>query len=117
MGKYLETAEAWHEDGLIGGTHEAIELHNISLTSGASVTRGDILCQDSLGTWSQASVAADAGKPLCIAAEDFIADTVSAVTQGYFAGVMNRDKVMVGGAASVNDFEQSLRTQNIRLTK
>lgn len=113
---YYVTVSGWTEDGLIGGLQEPVEIHNISLTSGASVSRGDLLCADSLGAYAPASLADDAQKDLCIAASD--ADSTTSITQAYFSGVFNREKVMVGGAASLtaDAFESSLRKQNIRLT-
>ena len=116
--KYYDSADAWIEDALLGGTETPVRLQNISLTSGASVSRGDVLCCDSLGAYAAVSLAADSSKPLCIAAADFVADSVNAVTQAYFSGTFNREKVSVGGAESLTSdaFEQELRKQNIHLT-
>ena len=115
---YFETNDGWQEDALVGGEYAAIEVHNVSLSGGASVQRGELICAAN-DVWSPVASADDASKPLAIACSDFTADSIQAVTQAYKSGVFNREKIICGAESaslSVDTFEQSLRTQNIRLT-
>ena len=115
--KYVEEVNGWEEDALLAGTEFPTELYNVSLSAGASVSRGDLLCSNSMsGVFDVVGGASDATKVLCIAAEDFTADSLNAVTQAYASGVFNREKIKFGGASLTTDpFEQALRTQNLHL--
>ena len=112
-----ETVNGWEEDALLAGTEFPTEIFNVSLNSGASISRGDLLCSSSMSGVFSIAGASDATKILCIAAEDFTADSLHAVTQAYFSGVFNREKIKFGGNSSVtiDTFEQALRTQNLHL--
>lgn len=114
--KYVEEVNGWEEDALLAGTEFPTEIFNVSLSSGASVSRGDLLCSNSMSGVFSIAGASDATKVLCIAAEDFVADSLSTVTQAYASGVFNREKIKFGGASLTTEpFEQALRTQNIHL--
>ena len=115
--KYVEVVNGWEEDALLAGTEFPTEIFNVSLSSGASVSRGDLLCAGSMsGVFAPVSSASDATKVLLISAEDFVADSLSTVTQAYASGVFNREKIKFGGASLTTEpFEQALRTQNIHL--
>lgn len=116
--KYFEKTDGVIYDELIGGTLEAIEIGNVSLAGGASVSRGSLICENS-GAWSPVSSADDAKKNLAIATRDFTADSISAVTPAYFSGVFCREKIICGAESASLDvatFEPELRKQNIRLT-
>ena len=117
--KYFEKVDGVVYDELIGGMYEPIEIGNVSLSGGASVKRGELICADSLGALNQVSVAADASKPLAIATADFTADSIQAVTPAYFSGVFNREKIICGAESASLDvatFEPEMRKQNLRLT-
>ena len=116
--KYFSKEDGWQEDALIGGTLESIEIGNVSLAGGASVSRGELIVENS-GAWSPVSSADDAKKNLAIATRNFTADSISAVTPAYFSGVFNREKIICGAESASLDvatFEPELRKQNIRLT-
>lgn len=116
--KYFSKEDGVVYDELIGGTYEPIEIGNVSLAGGASVQRGEIICEND-GAWSVVGSAADAKKNLAIATADFTADSISAVTPAYFSGVFNREKIICGAESASLDvatFEPELRKQNIRLT-
>lgn len=114
--KYYEEGVGFEEDGLLGGTEFPTELYNVSISSGASLSRGDLICGSSMsGVFAPVSSASDASKILMIANEDFTATSLSAVTSAYSAGVFNREKIICAGG-SIADFEQELRKQGIWLT-
>lgn len=117
--KYTDTVAGWSADELLAGTEFPTEIFNVSLSSGASISRGDLLCSSSMSGVFSIAGASDATKILCIAAEDFTADSLHAVTQAYFSGKFNRNKLTFGGNSSVDlsDFEQEMRKQNLHLTK
>ena len=112
--KYVESCSGWEEDALLAGTEFPTEIFNVSLSSGASVSRGDLLCSNSMSGVFSIAGASDATKILCIAAEDFVADSLNAVTQAYASGVFSREKVNTG-SVSIAAFEPELRKQNIHL--
>lgn len=116
--KYFDKADAWTEDALIGGTHFPVVVQNISVAADAEILRGELLCASvSGGTYAPVSTAADAQKVLCIAADDFTADSLHTATNAYFAGVFNKEKIIIGNdSLTADNFAQSLRTQNIHLT-
>lgn len=117
--KYVEEVNGWEEDGLLGGLEFPVELYNVSVGSSASISRGDLLCGNSMsGVFDVVGGASDASKILAIAAEDFIADSLSTVTQAYFSGKFNREKLTFGGNSSVDisAFESEMRKQNLHLT-
>lgn len=118
--KYVEEVNGWEEDGLLGGLEFPTELYNVSVGSSASISRGDLLCGNSMsGVFDVVGGASDATKVLCIAAEDFVADSLDAVTQAYFSGKFNREKITFGGNSSLTTapFEAEMRKQNLWLTK
>jgi len=114
MSEYFIKQECELEDGLLGGGEFPVKVDNISLTSGAAVERGYLLAGTS-GVYSLAG-SGDVDKNLCIAATNFTADSLNAVTQAYTAGYFNREKITVGDSLTADTFEQSLRRQNIHLT-
>lgn len=112
---YTFQTECALEDGLLGGSEYPVEVNNVSLTSGAAIERGQLLAGTS-GVYDIAG-AADLEKSLCIAAENFTADSLNGgITQAYFAGKFNREKIKVGDSLTAADFEHELRKQNIHLT-
>ena len=115
---YYEQVDGTTTDELIGGVEVPIIIHNVSVSANASLSRGELICADSLGVYSPATIEADAVKPLCIVAQDCTADSLGGVAQGYVSGVFNAEKVLVGGADSLTaePFRQSLRSQGIYLT-
>ena len=116
---YVETVNGWVEDGLLAGTEIPVELYNVSVGSSASVSRGDLLCGGSFSSvFAPVSSSSDASKVLVIAADDFVADSLHAVTRAYASGKFNREKISFGGNSSVNidDFEPELRRQGIWMT-
>ena len=113
--QYFKSGAGYEEDGLIGGSSE-VDICNVSLSSGASVERGELICRSSLGSWAAVSSSVDASKPLAIAYEDFTADSVSAVTPAYFAGTFNVEALKIGASLTADVFEHELRKQNIHLT-
>lgn len=114
--KYVESSVGFEADELLGG-HEAVELWNVKVGSNATITRGDLLSADSASGIFSIATASDAAKVLVIAAEDFVADSLNAVTSAYAAGKFNREKITFGGASvAIAPFEQALRTQGIWLT-
>ena len=116
--KYFDQTDAWTEDALIGGTHFPIVVQNISVADDAEIQRGELLCASITGgEFAPVSTADDADKILCIAADDFTADSLHTATNAYFAGVFNKEKIILGNdSLTADDFAQSLRTQNIHLT-
>lgn len=115
--KYVETSEGWQADELIADTSIPIRIENISVSSTATIERGDLLCAASLsGVFAPVSSSADANKILMLAASDFVADSLSTITQAYSAGCFSREKITFGGASLTTEpFEQELRKQNIHL--
>ena len=115
MKSYEEVAGVEYDE-LLGG-HNDVTIYNVSLSSGASVSRGDLLCAESIGGVYSIASATDTNKILCIAASDFVADSIDAVTQAYFSGTFNREKITFGGGeVSIEPFEAELRKQNIMMT-
>lgn len=115
--KYIEEFEGFREDGLLGGTEYPVDLINVSLTAGASVSRGDLLCGSSFSAvFAPVGGASDASKILLIASEDFVADSLNAVTPAYSSGKFNRNKITCAGG-SISDYEAEMRKQNIHLTE
>ena len=115
--EYFKTVNGWEEDALLAGTEFPVEIYNVSVGSSASLSRGDLICAGSMsGVFAPVSSAGDASKVLMIAADDFVADSLSTVTRAYASGVFSREKIKFGGASLTTDpFEQALRTQNIHL--
>lgn len=114
--KYFETVTGVEYDELLGGTEQPVELWNVTCSSSATLTRGDLICAGSAsGVYSVVGGASDASKVLAICAAD---NDGASITSAYVSGRFNRDKITFGGASTINisDFEQSLRTQNIHLT-
>ena len=116
--KYVEEVNGWEEDGLLGGFEFPTEIYNVSLSAGASVSRGDLLCSNSMSGVFSIAGASDASKILLFAAEDFVADSLNAVTQAYASGKFNREAITFGGNSSVDisNFESEMRKQNLYLT-
>lgn len=117
--KYVETSEGWQADELIADTAFPIRIENISVSSTATLTRGDLICAGSLsGIFAPVSSAADANKILMIAANDFVADSLNTIAQAYSSGCFSREKISFGGASLTTEpFEQELRRQNIHLRR
>ena len=116
--KYFSKEDGVVYDELLGGTHEPIEIGNVSLSGGASVKRGELICESD-GAWSPVSSANDKNKNLAIATADFTADSIQAVTPAFFSGVFNREKIICGAESASLDvatFEVEMRKQNLRLT-
>ena len=114
--KYYEEFDGFREDALLGGTEIATEIYNVNVGASASLSRGDLICGSSMSSiFAPVSSASDANKILLIAAEDFVADSLHAVTSAYSAGKFNREKINVANG-DLADFEASLREQNIHLT-
>ncbi|MBR0061000.1 MAG: hypothetical protein IJP68_05915 [Selenomonadaceae bacterium] len=115
--EYFKTVNGWEEDALLAGTEFPVEIYNVSVGSSASLSRGDLICAGSMsGVFAPVGSASDATKVLMIAADDFVADSLSTVTRAYASGVFSREKIKFGGASLTTDpFEQALRTQNIHL--
>ena len=114
--KYVEEVSGWEEDGLLAGTEFPVELCNVKTATNASLSRGDLICGESMSSiFGLAGTANDAEKILMIAAEDFVADSLHAVTSAYSAGKFNREKINVANG-DLADFEARLREQNIHLT-
>ena len=114
---YIEDYIGWAEDALIGGTDTPVRLYNASLSSGASVERGELLCADSLGVYSPVASTDDSVKPLAIAAHDLTADSIQAVTQIYVSGTFNKDKIKMPEGVDIKAFSTPLRFQEIYLTR
>ena len=115
--KYTATVDGWSADELLADTNFPVEVYNVSVGSSASLSRGDLICAGSMsGVFAPVSSASDAGKVLMIAADDFVADSLSTVTRAYAAGTFSREKITFGGASLTTEpFEQALRLQNIHL--
>ena len=114
--KYYEEFDGFREDALLGDTSFPVELYNVNVGASASLSRGDLICGESMSSiFAPAGTANDAEKILMIAAEDFVADSLHAVTSAYSAGKFNREKINVANG-DLADFEASLREQNIHLT-
>ena len=115
--KYVETVNGWEEDGLLAGTEYPVEIFNVNVGASATLERGDLICAGSFsGVFAPVSSASDASKILMIAADDFVADSLSTVTRAYAAGTFSREKITFGGASLTTEpFEQALRLQNIHL--
>lgn len=101
-----------------GGDGIATELWNVAVGASATIERGMLLGGDSAGVYSVVTSAADASKPLVIAAVDYVGGTSAGVTQVYASGKFNRERIKLGGgsALTLEPFENELRKQNIRLT-
>ena len=101
----------------MGGSEFPVEICNVSVAASAQIERGMLLAGEST-IYDVASDAADADKNLCIAAENFTADSLGGVTQAYFSGKFNRSAIILGGESlAIDPFEASLRKQNIHLTE
>ena len=99
-----------------GGDGFPVETKNVKVASDAVVTRGNILASATDdGTYSLAT-AADVGKSLVIAAENFIADSDNTVTTAYSAGKFNRNRLTADTDTTIATLETELRRQNIILT-
>ena len=115
--KYYEECTGFEEDALLGGTEFPTELYNVSVSSSASLSRGDLICGSSMsGVFAPVGGASDASKILMIANEDFVADSLHAVTSAYASGKFNRSKINCAGG-SIADFEAEMRRQNLHLTE
>lgn len=115
--KYYEEGVGFEEDALLGGTEFPTELRNVNVGASATIERGDLLCGSSMsGVFAPVGSASDASKILMIANEDFVADSLNAVTSAYASGRFNRSKINCAGG-SIADFEAELRKQNIHLTE
>ena len=115
--KYYEEGVGFEEDALLGGTEFPTELYNVSISSGASIERGYLLCGSSMsGVFAPVGGASDASKILMIANEDFTATSLNAVTSAYASGRFNRSKITCAGG-SIADFEAEMRKQNLHLTE
>lgn len=118
--KYVDSVTGWQTDELVADTSIPIRIENISVSSTATIERGDLLCAASLsGVFAPVSSSADANKILMLAANDFVADSLNTVMQAYSAGCFSREKIKMNGDSSITiqDFEPELRRQNIYLRR
>ena len=112
---YIEKYDGYEEDGLISVAFPT-SINNVKVAANASLSRGDLLCGESMsGIFGPVASNDDAAKILMIAAEDFVADSLNAVTSAYSAGEFNREKISCAGG-SITDFEAEMRKQNLHLT-
>ena len=116
--KYVESCNGWSEDALLAGTEQPISIYNVNVGASATLSRGDLICAGSMsGVFAPVGSASDATKVLMIAADDFVADSLSTVTRAYASGVFNREKISFGGASLTTEpFEAEMRKQNLHLT-
>lgn len=119
MGKYFGKFEnTVARDELFGGGDGfPVEIANVKVASGTTITRGTILASATpAGTYSLAT-ASDTSKSLAIAAENFVATSSDdTVTQAFTAGKFNREKLTADTETTIAALELPLRTQNIILT-
>lgn len=118
MEKYFMKAENTVKlDELFGGGDGfPVETKNVTVASDTNIFRGSILASATdAGTYSLAT-AADTGKSLVIAAEDFVADSDNTVTTAYSAGKFNRERLIADTDTTITALETELRRQNIILT-
>ena len=114
--KYYEEFTGFREDALLGDTSFPVELYNVKVSSNASLSRGDLICGESMSSiFAPAGTANDAEKILMIAAEDFVADSLHAVTSAYASGKFNRERVACAGG-SIEDYAAEMRKQGLWLT-
>ena len=115
--KYVDTVPGWSADELLADTNFPVEIYNVNVGSSASISRGDLICAGSMsGVFAPVSSASDATKVLLIAADDFVADSLSTVTRAYSSGVFNREKIKFGGASLTTEpLEAEMRKQNLHL--
>ena len=114
--KYVEEFDGFREDALLGGTEFPVELYNVNVGASASLSRGDLICGSSMSSiFAPVSGASDANKILLIAAEDFVADSLHAVTSAYASGKFNKERVACAGG-SIDDYAAEMRKQNLHLT-
>lgn len=116
--KYVENVEGWSADELLADPARPVDIYHVVVGEGATLERGDLICAGSLsGVFAPVSSASDASKVLLIAADDFVADSLSTVTRAYASGVFNRERIKFGGSSSLTTapFEAELRKQNIHL--
>lgn len=119
MGKYFEKFDntVKYDEIFGGGDGFPVEIANVKVASGTTITKGTILAAENLaGTFSLAT-ASDTAKTLVIAAENFTATSSDeTVTQAYTSGRFNRNKLIANTETTVTALELPLRTQNIILT-
>ena len=114
--KYYEEFTGFRADELLGGTEFPVELCNVKTATNASLSRGDLICGESMSSiFAPAGTANDAKKILMIAAEDFVADSLHAVTSAYASGKFCREKINVANG-DLADFEAEMRKQGLWLT-
>ena len=117
MGRFYEKREGLINDELCGGPEQVQSIRNIETASDTMIQRGMLLCAaTTYGVFGPVSSAGDASKVMVIAEKDFAADSDLHVTQAYTSGKFNREKIILAEGLSIDDFEESLRKENIILT-
>lgn len=114
---YTADFDGVKRDELFAGPEIDVSVWNVKVGSDATITRGMILAGDTInGTFAQAT-SSDTGKVLCIAADNFTADSDSTVTRAYGSGKFHREKLILPDGENVSTFEEPLRKVNIILAK
>jgi len=103
-------------DELIGDTYEPTITKNIEV--GAAVERGMLMAATApTGVYSLAT-AADTGKSLVVAKENFEPTSDLTITQAYSRGVFNREKIITSASDTsvVDALELEMQRQGLYLT-
>lgn len=112
---YQNVSDTLELENLFAGNGAHVVLENVSVKGGADIQRGMIICGKS-GVYEPVTAAADANKPLAIAASDFN-DTAQGVISAYTGGSFHANALKVGGnSVTVDDFKEALRKDNIILS-
>lgn len=116
--KFFKEFQGFNPDELVAYSNDPMDVQNVNVDSDATIQRGMLLASPTFfGTYHLAT-AADVGKVLRIARDDFTADSDCHVTQVYSSGRFHREKIITADSdtAPVELFESDLRRQDIRLT-
>ena len=113
--KYYEDFEALQLDELQAAGNVDLTTFNVNVSSDTTIQRGDLLAGNSFSDTFKLATNSDTNKILCIARDNFIADSEHTVTQAYFSGNFHTGRINSSDTAIV--LQNELRKQNIHLAR
>lgn len=117
MGKFFGTRDGIKRDELCGGADGIpMSIRNIEVGSDTTIQRGMLLSSaTTFGVFAPVADT-DTSKVFVIAEKDFQADSDHTVTQAYTSGKFNREKIILDESLNIDNYEETLRKENIILT-
>jgi len=113
--KYYEDFEAMTLDELQAAGSVELTTFNVNVSSDTTILRGDLLAGSSFSDTFKLATNSDTNKILCIARDNFIADSEHTVTAVFTSGNFHLNRINSSDTAVV--LQNELRKQNIHLAR